>query len=295
MPNLKKKLGKGNMDLFEVADAGGLGDNDMMKKAKEIKSATDEAREVHKGLTAKTALVIVDIQNDFCEGGPVAVPGSLDVIPLINELREKDTFHYVVTTRDWHPDNHVSFAETHPGKDVYTEIWVPQIGEKQFLWPTHCVMGSQGANYHQLLTRKDTDIEIKKGQLPNVESYSAFGSKGETTELKKKLEELNVKNVVCVGLAYNFCVGSTAVDAAKNGFTTILVEDATRATADSASVDAMKEKLDGAGVYVVQSADVAEKVKYLLLANQAAGVGMKEFKKHTKSEGEDEEEGDGDE
>lgn len=112
----------------------------------------------------KSALIIIDIQNDFCgEGGSLAVPDSLEILSLINHLRETNLFDLIVRTRDWHPQDHVSFVENHPGKELFTKIVVEETGRDQIMWPTHCVQETKGAEYHPNLVLKDTDIEILKG------------------------------------------------------------------------------------------------------------------------------------
>ena len=125
---------------------------------------------------AKAALIIVDVQNDFCQGGSLAVTGSLEIIPVINQLRQNPKFECVVRTRDWHPQDHVSFASNHPGKDLFTMITVPETGRQQVMWPDHCVQGSPGADFHPDLVVEESDLVISKGQLQWVESYSGFGN-----------------------------------------------------------------------------------------------------------------------
>jgi nicotinamidase/pyrazinamidase len=110
-----------------------------------------------------SALIIVDMQNDFCQGGSLAVTGSLEIIPLINSLRSK-TFDCIIRTRDWHPADHISFGPNHPGKSLFELITVPETGREQVMWPIHCIQGSPGAEYQPDVTILDTDIEVLKGQ-----------------------------------------------------------------------------------------------------------------------------------
>ena len=179
---------------------------------------------------SKSALIIVDMQNDFCEGGSLAVNGSLDIIPTINELREKN-FDYVVMTRDWHPQDHVSFCSNHEGQNLFSHIVVPETGRGQVMWPDHCVQGKRGAEFHPDVVVKDSDIQILKGQNKLVESYSGFGGDGEDTGLTEKLQSYGVTKVYVCGLAFDYCVGSTAESAAQAGFHTMLIQDATRSVA----------------------------------------------------------------
>lgn len=205
----------------------------------------------------KAALFIVDVQNDFCEpSGSLAVKGSLEIIPLINKLRENPKFDYIVTSRDWHPQNHCSFASNN-GKPLFSLHVIPETGREQVMWPDHCVQGSEGAEFHKDLVRADTDINVLKGQLQWVETYSGFGSVdlGEDLGLVDKLKNLGVRDVYCCGLATDYCVGSTAVDAAKYGFNTFLIEDAARAVAEITE-QGMKTKCDAAGVKWVKSTDL---------------------------------------
>lgn len=198
----------------------------------------------------KSALIIVDVQNDFCEGGSLAVGGSLEIIPVINKLREDKLFDVIITTRDYHQADHVSFAENHPGEKLFTKIIVEETGREQMMWPTHCVVGTPGCEYHQDLVVKKTDKEILKGTVKMVESYSGFGGDGEETGLNKYLKQQGIKQVFSVGLAYDYCVGSTAVDAAKNGYKSYLINDASRSVSDETK-SVMTERLQKAGVSVI--------------------------------------------
>lgn len=195
------------------------------------------------------------MQNDFCSGGSLAVGGSLDIIPLINSLRENSTFDLIVTTRDWHPSDHVSFGANHPGKTLFELIVVPETGRDQVMWPTHCVQGSPGAEYHQEVVRKETDIEVLKGQMKMVESYSGFGGDGEETGLEAVLKEKGVTKVYACGLAYDYCVGSTAESAAQAGFETYIIMDATRSVAPESAAK-MKVRLDAANVKEIESTNI---------------------------------------
>ncbi|KAL4492479.1 hypothetical protein ABPG72_005614 [Tetrahymena utriculariae] len=200
-------------------------------------------------MVGKTALIIVDIQNDFCEGGSLAVPDSQKVIDQINQIRQNHHFDVVVATKDYHPANHISFAVNHPGEKPFTNLTLPN-GKVQELWPNHCVQGTSGSDFHKDLVIQPTDQIIFKGKDANIDSYSGFGSQGEDTGLLQYLKGQEVSTVYCVGLAYDFCVGSTAVDSAKNGFKTYIVEDATGSISGE-SVKNMKKRFEEYGDNIV--------------------------------------------
>jgi nicotinamidase/pyrazinamidase len=161
------------------------------------------------GLQAGDALIIVDVQNDFCPGGALAVPEGDRVIPAINSwIAEARRQHVpIFASRDWHPPNHISFKA--------------QSG----IWPTHCVQGSGGAEFHASLKLTPETVVISKGTRPEEDSYSAFGG----TDLANRLRALGVRRVWIGGLALDYCVKETALDARRNGFETRLIRDATRA------------------------------------------------------------------
>ena len=213
----------------------------------------------------KSALFIVDMQNDFCTGTPekgwadgnLAVGASLDIIPIINELRENKKFDYVVTSRDWHPPDHCSFA-TNNGKTAFTQQIIEETGREQVMWPDHCVRDTFGAEFHpDMVINHDTDIQVLKGTFRLVETYSGFGSieLGEDTGMVERFKKLGVRHVYCVGLAFDYCVGSTAIDAVKYGFNTYIIKDATKAVAPPSEAT-MQERLDKAGVKVMHVADL---------------------------------------
>ncbi|KAL4445941.1 hypothetical protein ABPG74_010933 [Tetrahymena malaccensis] len=200
-------------------------------------------------MVGKTALIIVDIQNDFCEGGSLAVPGSQKVINQVNQIRQNHHFDVIIATKDYHPANHISFAASHPGEKAFTNLTLPN-GKVQELWPIHCAAGTSGSDFHKDLVIQPSDQIILKGQDVNIDSYSGFGSQGEDTGLLQYLKQQEVSTVYCVGLAYDFCVGSTAIDSAKNGFKTYLVEDATGSISDE-SVKSMQKRFEEFGDKIV--------------------------------------------
>lgn len=172
------------------------------------------------------ALIIVDVQNDFLEGGSLAVPNGNDVIPIINEL-QKD-FDLIVATQDWHPQNHKSFAAEHPNKNTFDLIDLN--GLPQVLWPVHCVQGSFGAEFHKELETKKIETIFRKGMDTEIDSYSGFFDNGKrkNTGLLGFLKDRDVDEISVVGLAADYCVLYTAKDALEAGFQTTIIEEATR-------------------------------------------------------------------
>lgn len=176
----------------------------------------------------KKALIVVDVQNDFCEGGALAVPESNDIIPYINELIKLNNYDEVILTQDWHPSNHKSFASNN-GKKVGDSIILN--GVPQFMWPDHCVEGTHGAEFHpELLTEKATFI-VQKGKNPEIDSYSAFQDNNHfmKTGLDDYLKKNNIEMVEIVGLALDYCVRFTCMDSVANGYITCLHFNGTKA------------------------------------------------------------------
>lgn len=173
------------------------------------------------------ALLLVDIQNDFCPGGALAVPGGNEIIPLVNALRLKFDFHFL--SQDWHPASHSSFASSHPKKEPGDLIeWS---GQKQMLWPDHCIQNTQGAEFCSELKREEDDIIIRKGTDISIDSYSAFfdNAHEKNTGLDEQLKERFIKRIFVVGLAADYCVKFTALDAVDCGYETFVIREATRA------------------------------------------------------------------
>ena len=200
-------------------------------------------------------LIVVDVQNDFCPGGRLAVQKGDEVVPLVNALAQR--FANVVLTQDWHPPGHQSFATSHPGRKPFDSIKLPY-GE-QVLWPDHCVQGSDGAALHKDLSVPQAQLLIRKGYNKDVDSYSAFleADRKTRTGLEGYLEERGIKRVFVCGLATDFCVAWTALDARKLGFAAAVIEDACRAIDNQGSLAAAWEKMKKAGVMRVQSGDFA--------------------------------------
>jgi len=203
---------------------------------------------------AGDALIVVDVQNDFCPGGRLAVQKGDEVVPVINALAQR--FENVVLTQDWHPAGHQSFATSHPGKKPFDSIELAY-GE-QVLWPDHCVQGSDGAALHKDLSVPHAQLVVRKGFRRGVDSYSAFleADRKSRTGLEGYLDERGVKRVFVCGLATDFCVAWTALDARKLGFAATVVEDACRAIDMQGSLAAAWEKMKKAGVGRIGSADV---------------------------------------
>jgi nicotinamidase/pyrazinamidase len=210
---------------------------------------------------AMRALVLVDIQNDFLPGGALPVPEGDEIIEVVNDLQVR--FDLVVATQDWHPPEHSSFAANHPGKksgDVIDLYGLPQI-----LWPDHCVQHTRGAAFVGLLHTGRIDRIFQKGTDPTIDSYSGFFDNGhrKPTGLADYLKSQGVTDVYIAGLATDYCVKFTALDAVKLGFNTFVIEDACRGVnLRPGDVNAAIEEMRRAGVQVVQSHQVAPEHVY---------------------------------
>jgi nicotinamidase/pyrazinamidase len=171
-------------------------------------------------------LLIVDVQNDFCPGGRLAVPRGDEIVPTINRLAAR--FEHVVLTQDWHPRGHQSFASTHPGKVPYQTIDVAY--GAQILWPDHCVQGTAGAEFRNDLRVEKAELVLRKGFRREIDSYSAFyeNDRRTRTGLAGYLRERGFTRVFLAGLAFDFCVRYSAEDARREGFTAVVIEDGCR-------------------------------------------------------------------
>ncbi|KHA50612.1 bifunctional nicotinamidase/pyrazinamidase [Sulfitobacter geojensis] len=192
------------------------------------------------------ALVVIDVQNDFCPGGALAVAGGDDIVQGINALM--NDFDSVILTQDWHPAGHSSFASSHTGKAPLELIDMPY--GPQVLWPDHCIQGSLGAKFHMELHQDRADMIIRKGYNPAIDSYSAFFENDHETPtgLEGYLRTRGITGVTMVGLALDFCVNYSAVDAAKLGFDVTVRQDLCRAIDMSGSLAAAVEGMTAAGV-----------------------------------------------
>ncbi len=197
-------------------------------------------------IQANDLLLVIDVQNDFCPGGSLAVPQGDEVIPIINDLMGK--FTHIALTQDWHPPGHSSFASSHEGADAFSTTQMPY-GE-QTLWPDHCVQESQGADFHPSLITTRADVIIRKGYRRSIDSYSAFFENDKTTPtgLSGYLRERGIERVVCCGLATDFCVRFSAEDARRQGFETVVIEEACRAINMDGSLDAARTAMIEAGI-----------------------------------------------
>ncbi len=206
---------------------------------------------------ARTALIVVDVQPDFMEGGALAAERGSEVVEPIARLMNDQSYAAVVTTQDWHPAGHISFASSHDGAEPFQTIDL--YGHEQVLWPDHCVQGSDNAALHEDLPLNRVSAIIRKGDNPAVDSYSGFRNNwnvdGERppTGLAGYLRERGITEVQVCGLARDYCVQWTAEDAATEGFRTIMLWDLTRPV-DSGADDSVAAALREAGVEIVESA-----------------------------------------
>jgi nicotinamidase/pyrazinamidase len=194
-------------------------------------------------------LLIIDVQNDFCPGGALAVADGDAVVPVINRLAQR--FDHVVLTQDWHPTGHSSFATSHAGSAPFETIAMPY--GPQTLWPDHCVQGTPGAAFHPQLMTEKAELVIRKGFRPAIDSYSAFFENDRTTPtgLSGYLRERGLKRVFMAGLATDFCVNYSALDARRLGFDTVVVGSACRAIDLAGSLAAAQAAMAAAGVQAI--------------------------------------------
>jgi nicotinamidase/pyrazinamidase len=200
------------------------------------------------------ALLIIDVQNDFCPGGALEVPEGDKVVPVINRLTEK--FDNIVQTQDWHPEDHYSFASVHKGKQPFetTEL---EYGE-QVLWPNHCVQNSKGAEFHPDLITKPTQMIVRKGFRKHIDSYSAFYENDHKTKtgLTGYLNDRNIDTLYVGGLATDFCVKWSVIDGCKEGFKVYVIEDAIKGIDIDGSVDQALKEMKEAGAEFINSGDI---------------------------------------
>lgn len=192
------------------------------------------------------ALLVIDVQNDFCPNGALAVAGGNEIVAGINAMMGQ--FDAVVLTQDWHPQGHSSFASTHERSAPYDVVEMPY--GPQVLWPDHCIQGTQGAAFHPVLETDRADLIIRKGYNPAIDSYSAFFENDHKTPtgLEGYLRTRGIKDVTLVGLALDFCVNYSAVDAAQLGFKAHVRTDLCRAIDLNGSLDEATSAMKGAGV-----------------------------------------------
>ena len=199
-------------------------------------------------------LIVVDVQYDFLPGGALAVPDGDAVIAPINRLAK--AFRHVVLTQDWHPEGHASFASSHPARQPFETTELPY--GVQVLWPDHCIQGTPGAEISRDLEITHAQLVIRKGHNREIDSYSGFmeADRRTSTGLAGYLRERGFRRVFCAGLATDFCVAWTALDAKAAGFDTLLIEDASRPIDANGSLEKAQADLSAAGVHVIASARI---------------------------------------
>ena len=204
---------------------------------------------------SNNALIIVDVQNDFCPGGKLEVNEGDKIVPIINEFSH--LFFKVIATQDWHPASHISFAINHPGKKEFETIEVS--GNIQVLWPEHCVQGSKGADLHPDLNLKPIDLILRKGTNPDLDSYSAFFENDHKTStgLEYYIKGFGIKKVFLCGLATDVCVFYSAMDSAYLGFETYLIEDASKGVdIPEGNLKSSIDKMIQSGIKIIKSTEI---------------------------------------
>lgn len=206
-------------------------------------------------IVPQDVLVVIDVQNDFCPGGQLAVAGGDQVIEPIHRIAP--LFEHVILTQDWHPKGHSSFAAIHPHKQPFEQIELSY--GSQTLWPEHCVQGTRGAEFHPALRLPQAELILRKGFRTAIDSYSAFFENDRTTStgLAGYLHERGLARVFLTGLAYDYCVGYSALDARRLGLPAFVVRDACRAIDLNGSVGRIEMDFAQAGVSVVHSAQLS--------------------------------------
>lgn len=203
----------------------------------------------------RDVLLVVDVQYDFLPGGSLAVAGGDEIVPLVNRLGR--AFQNVVMTQDWHPGDHISFASNHPGAKPFEIMQLPY--GPQVLWPDHCVWGTRGAEFSADLELPHAQLVIRKGFHEVIDSYSGFreADRHTRTGLEGYLRERGLNRVFIAGLATDFCVAWTALDAREAGFETYVIEDATRAIDIDGSLAKAWDHMEGAQVQRIRASDLA--------------------------------------
>jgi len=210
-------------------------------------------------IDAHDVLLVVDIQNDFCPGGALAVADGDAVIAPIHRIAP--LFQHLILTQDWHPAHHSSFASSHPGKQQYQQTELSY--GAQTLWPDHCVQSSKGAEFHPDLHLPQAELILRKGYDPDIDSYSAFfeNDRSTPTGLAGYLAERALTRVFLAGLAYDYCVGYSALDARRLGLQAYVFRDACRAIDLNGSAAAIEAEMAKAGVHIIETRDVLNDVE----------------------------------
>ncbi len=206
-------------------------------------------------ITPQDVLIVIDVQNDFCPGGALAVADGDAVIDIIHRVAPK--FEHVILTQDWHPPGHASFASVHAGKQPFESIELDY--GIQTLWPDHCVQASEGAAIHPRLVLPQTELILRKGFRCHIDSYSAFFENDHITPtgLAGYLRERGLTRVFLTGLAYDYCVAHSALDAERLGFPVVILRDACRAIDLGGSVQRMEAEFDREGVVRIESTELS--------------------------------------
>lgn len=202
----------------------------------------------------QSVLIVVDVQNGFTPGGNLAVANADEIIPKINQLAQK--FEHIVLTQDWHPEQHISFADNHPNKKPFETIELDY--GRQVLWPKHCLQGTHDAEFHPHLNIPTAQLIIRKGCHQNIDSYSAFmeADRKTPTGLNGYLREHQINTVYIVGIATDFCVAWTAIDAAELGFDTYVIEDACKAIDLNGSLQQAWQDMSQKGVHRIEASSI---------------------------------------
>jgi nicotinamidase/pyrazinamidase len=203
-------------------------------------------------ITAQDILVVIDVQNDFCPGGALAVADGDAVIDPIHRIAAR--FEHIVLTQDWHPAGHSSFASSYVGRQPFEQIDLSY--GAQTLWPDHCIQGSKGAEFHPALGLPQAELILRKGFRREIDSYSAFfeNDRQTPTGLAGSLRERSLSRVFLAGLAYDFCVGWSALDARRLGLQAVVLRDACRAIDLDGAVAKIETEFSQAGVMLIESA-----------------------------------------
>ncbi len=206
-------------------------------------------------LTPNDLLLVVDVQNDFCPGGQLAVQGGEEIIPVIHRIAP--LFEHIILTQDWHPPNHQSFASAHAGKRPFEQVRLSY--GAQTLWPDHCVQGTRGAEFHSELHLPQAELILRKGFHPQIDSYSAFfeNDRATATGLAGYLRERHLTRVFLAGLAYDYCVAYSALDARSLGIPAVVIRDACRAIDLNGSVAAIEKEFAASEVTLIESGAIA--------------------------------------
>jgi nicotinamidase/pyrazinamidase len=200
-------------------------------------------------------LLVIDVQNDFCPGGALAVPSGEEVVPVINRLARR--FTNVILTQDWHPPGHSSFASAHQGRRPFENVEAHY--GPQTLWPDHCVQGTQGADFHPSLNIPNAALVLRKGMRPAIDSYSAFyeNDRRTPTGLVGYLRERGLTRIFAVGLAFDFCVRYSAEDATSSGFIVAVIDDACRGIDIEGSMAAARHSFEVKNIRCVREHDIS--------------------------------------